>query len=269
MQCALKLLLFFSQASFALTPLGERLQKAGSAQCTSLSLGDSCVVRRTPDYSQPVVLLIPNGMAKPKGLVLYMHGFRGVCGVTDATPASAMSTRYKLLEQLSSAGATDRAIVFPMSRGKCNDYDNQLVPNFSSFAAWAENLLLPEKDVWLMLGHSGAGKAMANIAGQYKSFARRLDVAGLLDAAYGMGNLIGRWQVAAGANRRLKIRSYYATSSPESGSRLLQRTIPSQAEAILSNSYGDHCNVPMKDFGPALADRDQLDTLLAEPTLGL
>lgn len=269
MKFALSFILFFSTSALALTPLGDRLQNAGSAQCTSVALGDACVVRRTPDYSQPVVLLVPNGMTKPKGLILYLHGFRGVCGVSDATTPSSMATRYNLLEQLSAAGATDRAIVFPLSRGKCTDYDNQLVSNFTSFATWAENLLRPEKDVWLMLGHSGAGKAMANIAGLNKPFARRLDVASLLDAAYGMGNLIGRWQVAAGGNRRLKIRSYYATTSPESGSRLLQKTIPSQAKAIRSNSYGDHCNVPMKDFGPALSDRDQLDTLLAEPTLGI
>ena len=246
------LLTAFSAA--ALTPLGQRLQTSG-AQCTTQASGDACVFKRTLDYSQPVVILIPNGMSAPKGLILYMHGFRGPCGVTDATAPSSMATRYQLLEQLTAIGATDRAIVFPLSRGKCTDYDNQLVPNFNAFTAWAERLLQPEKDVWLMAGHSVAGKAMANIAGRNATFARRLDIAALLDAAYGMDGLIGRWQVAAGSNRRLKIRSYYATRSPEYGSQLLQKTIPSQAKAIRSNSYGDHCNVPMKDFGVSLGER--------------
>jgi hypothetical protein len=93
---------------------------------------------------------------------------------------------------------------------------------------------------------------MANILSKHKEFTRRTDTVNLLDAAYGMSNYLGRWATAAGANRRLYIRSFYATSSPETGSKQLQQSIPSQAKAIRSKSYGNHCGVPNKDFGDAL-----------------
>lgn len=239
-------------SAHALSPLSQYLQQMG-ASCTSTGSGDYCIFSSATAYSQPVVMLIPPGLSKPEALILYLHGHRGVCSVSDSTAPANMATRYKLLEQMREAGADKMVTVFPMSRGSCKDYDNALVPNWPSVAAWAESLLKPTSDKWIVAGHSGAGRAIANILSRHKEFTRRTDAVGLLDAAYSMDNYLDRWAIAAGANRRMMIRSFYATNSPEKGSKKLQVAIPSQAKAIRSQSYGDHCDVPMNDFAEALA----------------
>ncbi len=174
--------------------------------------------------------------------------------MTNSTVPANMATRYKLLNQMLTAGLANSVTIFPMSRGNCTDYDNSLVANFPAFAEWADQQLNPSTNTWMISGHSGAGRALANIAATFKDFTKRVEISTLLDAAYSMGSYIGRWQVGAGSNRRMKIRSFYATSSPEAGSIQLQNTIPAQAKAVRSKSYGDHCNVPMTDFGDALKD---------------
>lgn len=243
--------LIIARAAHADGPLVARLKAAG-ATCRPASGGDACIFNSAPNYSQPVVFLIPEKLDQPLSLVLYLHGHRGPCGVSEGTPPAAMATRYKLLEQMSAAGMTKMVTVFPMSRGSCTDYDNSLVTAFPDFSDWAAGKARPSTDRWIVAGHSGAGRAMANILSRHKDFSRRTDAAVLLDAAYSMGSYIGRWQVAAGANRRLKIRSVYATSSPQNGSFQLQSTIPGQAKAVRSKVFGDHCNVPMADFGDGL-----------------
>jgi len=261
----LSLLIVLPQISFA-SALTQRLSAAG-AMCAAIPGGHACIFGTTPKYKQPVVILIPPNMDRPQNLVLYLHGHRGVCGVTDSTSPSVMSHRYKLLEQMNAAGASNMVTVFPMSRGSCGDYDNSLVPNFPDFADWAKGKINPLNDLWIMAGHSGAGRAMANILSRYKDFTQKTDIAALLDAAYSMNSYIGRWQVAAGANRRLKIRSFHATSSPEAGSKQLQNTIPSQAKAIRSKANGNHCNVPMTDFSDSLKASALIQFDLAERTV--
>lgn len=259
-------LFLLSQDAIASGPLTSKL-RADGAYCAAINGGDSCIFSTTPHYKQPVVILIPQGMDRPQNLVLYLHGHRHVCGISDSTSPSIMSHHYKLLQQMIDAGASHMAIVFPLSRGSCTDYDNSLVNNFMDFTAWAENKINPLNDSWIMAGHSGAGRAMANILSRHKDFTRKTDIVSLLDAAYSMNSYIGKWQAAAGANRRLQIRSYYATSSPEAGSKQLQQTIPSQAKAIRSNKYGNHCEVPMADFGPSLKASALIQFDLAEKTV--
>jgi hypothetical protein len=255
------LLSLLNISAHALAPLSTRLQQSG-ATCTSTAAGDYCEFRIAPGYNQPTVILVPAGMDQPEALILYLHGHRGPCGDSNSTSPTSMAKSFNLLQQTAVAGAGKYVTVFPMSRGNCTDYDNVLVGGFMKYKEWAERVIRPGSNKWVVAGHSGAGRAMANILSKYKDFTRQTEMAALLDAAYGMSNYVGRWAVAAGANRKLWIRSYYATSSPEQGSKQLQAAIPAQAKAIRSGAYGDHCRVPKVDFSSAL--RTTMELILAK-----
>lgn len=246
---------------FAEMPLVERLKHLGF-KCRHQQNGNVCTINRIDekinssplDYSQPVAILVPDGVTeRPKDMILYLHGFRGVCGVNDQTSPEKMVDQFHFLDQMKEAKATNSVMVFPMSRGKCETYNQELVGQFKQFTNWAELMVDPVDDRWVVAGHSGAGSVLANSLSRNPEFTSRVDGAILLDATYGMGGHNSQWVRASEANNLLKIVSVHTDGETGSGSESLRRAVGDRVVTSRPSRDREHCVVP-NQFGKMLME---------------
>ena len=89
-------------------------------------------------------------------IVLYLQGFRGVCGDTGTTPADVMNV-FDLAEQMQAESPPDSVLVFPMSGGHDTTYYHDFAVSagpFAEFMNWIETVV--GQGQWSLAGHSGA-----------------------------------------------------------------------------------------------------------------
>ena len=264
---ATTLVLLSCGSSFAATPVVASATVAPSP-VTSASLieklktngfickpevdGTICVVPKVNapkfQYSQPVAIVIPSGVTNPTTTQLYMHGFKGVCESADSS-AEFMVNEFGFLRQLHGQNSI---MVYPMSSGKCANYNQQLVPQFSGFLTWLSKQI-PITKHWVIAGHSGAGRPIGYILAQNPSFTKHVDSAILLDAAYGMPSHIGEWRTAVNTNSNMDITSVYTGGgSTAQGSHLLKSSLSVPVFAGPASTQR-HCLVPTNDYGHLLS----------------
>lgn len=228
----------------------ERL-KAAKFVCMPKAIGQICTARANTvvgfSYPQPITILIPAGVDIPRRVILNLHGFRGVCPATNATPEQ-IEADWQFTQQMISGGADDSVMLFPMSSGNCTTYGASLVPRFKAFTEWGAKLLASSTNRWIVSGHSGAGAHMANALSANPAFAKNVDSVFLLDATYGMGSTdsvyLDRWASVAKANPTIKIFTrYLAGTSTDSGSKNLKTRLPSNVDSAVSVAKS-HCRVP-------------------------
>lgn len=243
--------------------------------CTPTIDGDICVLDsvRTPGftYTQPVAILIPPGVTVPQNILLHLHGFKGVCEDASAPPL-AMEKEFGFLTQMRQAGASDAVMIFPMSRGKCIDYNNQLVSQFAGFTKWARALVKPSTDEWVISGHSGAGMVISAMLSVNPKFIRQVSTIILLDATYGIPSRLGQWDRIVAANPGILIAADYTTrAGTATGFSQLKSHLTAKKVAIDFKFawYDSHCAVPKPSAGASPSDYVRfLKKGLARPTIG-
>lgn len=241
--------------------------------CTPTEGGDMCVVNsvnvRGFKYTQPVAILIPPGVTQPKNILLHLHGFKGVCEAAAAPPAT-VEKEFRFLTQMQQAGAMDSVMVFPMSRGQCTDYNNQLVGQFAGFTKWASGLLKPATDEWVISGHSGAGMVISAMLSANTKFVPQVSTIMLLDATYGISSRLGQWDRIVAANPGILIAADYTTRAGTStGYSQLKSHLAAKKIALDFKFawYDAHCIVPTPSSGAPPSDYVRfLKEGLARPT---
>ncbi len=232
------------------TSLIDRL-KTANFTCTPKAVGQICVAAANRAtgfaYPQPIAVLIPAGVNQPKQILLNLHGFRGTCPATNATPEQ-IEADWQLTQQMISGGAGDSVMLFPMSRGNCATYDASLVSRFKSFTDWAAKLIQPATPRWFVAGHSGAGARLAKALSTTPTLVKNTDAVFLLDATYGMGSadspLLDQWAEVVRQNAQIKIFTrFIAGTSPATGSKNLQLRLPNHVDSAVSAAKS-HCRVP-------------------------
>lgn len=236
----------------------ERVRAVGF-QCEARAEGSLCWIARVTGarfrYSQPIVVLIPSGARRPSYLIAHLHGFRGVCERANATPAE-MADNFALFPQMIAAGASDAALVMPISLGQCDTYMAELVPQYEAFVEWMRGLLDPSSDDMAISGHSGAYRPIGAIFGaEAKSnpeLVRSVKSAILLDATYTTSSsYFNSWKAAAAEQPDLLVYSVYR-SDTEAGSKMLKSSLPQLKVSIGPSAEPNHCKIPNRYFGPYL-----------------
>ncbi len=72
----------------------------------------------SPANAQPIAVMVPAGVIQPKQILLFLHGFRGVCPTTTAT-LEQIEADWRLTQQMIGGGAAGSVMLFPASQGKC------------------------------------------------------------------------------------------------------------------------------------------------------
>lgn len=242
-------------------PLLDRL-KAARFNCVAKSVGQICTATANAAvgfrYPQPISVLVPAGVQRPHSILLYLHGFRGVCPATNATPEQ-IEADWQLTQQMISGGAADSVLLFPMSQGNCSTYDSALLPRFQTFLNWGRDLLQPTSSRLTIAGHSGAGARMANALSNHLAIAKETDAVFLLDATYGMSSTgspyLDKWAAVALANPRVKIFTrYLAGTATDPGSQNLKKRLPNHVDSAVS-AASRHCRVPAVEIKNLLQKR--------------
>ena len=219
------------------------------APCTDLADGAVCVLPphfEGLDYDQEIAVLIPSGLRRPARIVLQMHGNRGKCpAVDDSTLKVVADGNY--LEQLKQAPGS--VMVFPMSRGDGDDYEEKLAPSFEAFLAWTEHVLPASKDTpWIVSGHSGAGRAIAGILGGKPAQVRS---ALLLDAVFNIDDNVENWKNAC--ESRVRIFGVYTDEGQTAADvETLKGYLTPARTSFTHADINDHCAVPQNYFGGLL-----------------
>lgn len=236
--------------------------KAARFNCVTKATGQVCTATANAAtgfrYPLPISVLVPAGVATPKQIILYLHGFRGVCPATNASPEQ-IEADWQLIQQMISGGAADSVLLFPMSQGKCATYDSSLVPRFKAFIDWGHNLLQPATKDLIVAGHSGAGARMANALDANPLVTKKTQAVFLLDATYGMSSTsspdLDKWARIVRTNPGIKIFTrYLAGTATDPGSRNLKNRLPHHVDSETSAAK-THCRVPAVEIRNLLPKR--------------
>jgi hypothetical protein len=89
----------------------------GGTICTHEAMSTSAFT-----LDEAIAVYVPSTTgAVVRRIVLYLQGFRGVCGDTGATPADVMNV-FDLAEQMQAESPPGSVLVFPMSGGHDTTY---------------------------------------------------------------------------------------------------------------------------------------------------
>jgi hypothetical protein len=141
------------------------------AMSTSAFTLDEAVAVYVPSTTSAVV----------RHIVLYLQGFRGVCGDTGTTPADVMNV-FDLAEQMQADSSPDSVLVFPMSGGHDTTYYHDFAATagpFTEFMNWIETIV--GQGQWSLAGHSGAGDVIAKSLNLNPSTITKFDAIELLE----------------------------------------------------------------------------------------
>lgn len=239
------LFLVLSSVAQADTTVKQRLLNHGFS-CVDQSQGTICTIPKVTalrfQYDQPIAVFVPAALEKPKSLLLHLHGHKGVCEAPDAPPR-VMVNNARLLDQLLAAGRTETVAIFPMSRPKNSTYETSLVPSFPRFKTWIHNILKPEKDKWILSGHSAAGKTISQLILKHPSFAKKVESIYLLDATQNMERVGKKWKEALKANPKMHIYSSTLSNDATKGALRLRKILRAKVETMVSKTQ-DQCRVP-------------------------
>ena len=190
-------------------------------------------------------------------IVLYLQGFRGVCGDTGTTPADVMNV-FDLAEQMQAESPPDSVLVFPMSGGHDTTYYHDFAASagpFAEFINWIETIV--GQGQWSLAGHSGAGDVIAKSLNLNPSIITKFAAIELLDAAYihhaagrfRAGPEVALWQTIAERNPSLTL------SCIGNGTYHGCQILAEQAgftTVTLTETEVIHCDIPNTYFGPWL-----------------
>jgi len=201
------------------------------------------------------VYVPPTTGAVVRHIVLYLQGFRGVCGDTGATPAEVMNV-FDLAEQMQADSSPDSVLVFPMSRGHDMTYYHDFAATggpFAEFMNWIEAIIGQAQ--WSLAGHSGAGDVIAKSLNLNPSVITKFNAIELLDAAYNIHHVAGRfhsgseaalWQTIAERNPSLTLTCI--GNGTYSGCQILEEQAGFTTVAV-TETHVDHCEIPNTYFG--------------------
>ena len=129
----------------------------GGTICTHEAMSTSAFT-----LHEAVAVYVPSATSGVvRHIVLYLQGFRGVCGDTGTTPADVMNV-FDLAEQMQADSSPDSVLVFPMSGGHDTTYYHDFATTtgpFAEFMNWIETIV--GRGRWSLAGHSGAGDVIA------------------------------------------------------------------------------------------------------------
>jgi len=243
-----------SQAGFTcLAATDSSGAQFGGTMCTheAMSTGaftlDEAVAVYVPSTTRVVV----------RHIILYLQGFRGVCGDTGTTPADVMNV-FDLAEQMQAESPPDSVLVFPMSGGHDTTYYHDFAASagpFAEFMNWIETVV--GQGQWSLAGHSGAGDVIAKSLNLNPSIITKFAAIELLDAAYihhaagrfRAGPEVALWQTIAERNPSLTL------SCIGNGTYHGCQILAEQAgftTVTLTETEVIHCDIPNTYFGPWL-----------------
>jgi hypothetical protein len=218
------------------------------AMSTSAFTLDEAVAVYVPSTTSAVV----------RHIVLYLQGFRGVCGDTGTTPADVMNV-FDLAEQMQADSSPDSLLVFPMSGGHDTTYYHDFAATagpFTEFMNWIETIV--GQGQWSLAGHSGAGDVIAKSLNLNPSTITKFDAIELLDAAYGMSPMrhrpgfeVALWQTIAERNPSLALTCI--GNGTYSGCHILAAQAGFRTPVALTETQVHHCDIPNTYFGPWLS----------------
>ena len=111
----------------------------GGTMCTHEAMSTSAFT-----LDEAVAVYVPSTTsAVVRHIVLYLQGFRGVCGDTGTTPAEVMNV-FDLAEQMQAESSPDSVLVFPMSGGHDTTYYHDFAASagpFAEFMNWIETIV--------------------------------------------------------------------------------------------------------------------------------
>jgi hypothetical protein len=189
-------------------------------------------------------------------IVLYLQGFRGVCGDTGTTPADVMNV-FDLAQQMQVDSLPDSVLVFPMSGGHDTTYYHDFATTtgpFAEFMNWIETIV--GRGRWSLAGHSGAGDVIAKSLNLNPSTITKFDAIELLDAAYRIhhvasrfGSKLALWQTIAERNPSLTLTCI--GNGTYSGCQILAEQA-GFTTVVVTETQVIHCEIPNTYFGPWL-----------------
>ena len=111
----------------------------GGTMCTHEAMSTSAFT-----LDEAVAVYVPSTTSVVvRHIVLYLQGFRGVCGDTGTTPADVMNV-FDLAEQMQAESPPDSVLVFPMSGGHDTTYYHDFAASagpFAEFMNWIETVV--------------------------------------------------------------------------------------------------------------------------------
>ena len=225
----------------------------GGTMCTHEAMSTSAFT-----LDEAVAVYVPSTTSMVvRHIVLYLQGFRGVCGDTGTTPADVMNV-FNLAEQMQAESPPDSVLVFPMSGGHETTYYHDFAVStgpFAEFMNWIETVVGQGR--WSLAGHSGAGDVIAKSLNLNPSIITKFAAIELLDAAY-IHHAAGRfragpevvlWQTIAERNPSLTL------SCIGNGTYHGCQILAEQAgftTVTLTETEVIHCDIPNTYFGPWL-----------------
>ena len=235
----------------------------GGTMCTHKAISSTAFT-----LDEAIAVYVPSTTgAVVRHIVLYLQGFRGVCGDTGAAPADVMNV-FDLAEQMQADSLPDSVLVFPMSGGHDTTYYHDFAAisgPFAEFMNWIETIVGQAQ--WSLAGHSGAGDVIARSLNLNPSIITKFGAIELLDAAYNIHHVAGRfrsgteaalWQTIAERNPSLIISCI--GNGTYSGCQILAEQAGFTTVA-LTETHVDHCEIPNAYFGPWL---HRIDPLIEE-----
>ena len=217
--------------------------------CTANSLNDKASGFK---YSEPLVILLPDGVTRPARILLHFQGYRSVCG--DDTTAQFID-KFGVLNLMKRARDLNAAVVLPRSAGKETTYSNELVPRFPLFIKWIYSQLGVSSADGLISGHSGAYIPIGAVLNQQSKLNLSVEAIVLLDATYSQrADYYAQWEQAAKTNPQMSVYSVIRPNT-EPGTLMLAKTLKKYGITVQKQTdLSSHCGIPKKDFGPILDD---------------
>lgn len=212
----------------------------------------SSTATATFSYDEPISVFIPSQTpALVDHIVLYLQGFRGVCGDTG-TPDQLMNF-FSLGEQMEADASAGAILVYPESIGNDETYYDEFTAKagpFAAFLTWIEGFAGTSK--WSIAGHSGAGDIIARSLTLNPSVITKFDSVDLLDAAYSMTTSaeIPRWQLIEKVNPALVVTCI--GNGTYSGCQTLAADVKFKTPVVVTRTTTAHCDIPGKYLGPWL-----------------
>ena len=219
--------------------------------CTSKDVSD---VTTGFHYSQPIVMLVPDGVKQPTSAILHLHGWRGVCGDDSV---SSMLKNFGFMDQMARAQALNSVIVIPRSQGHEKNFNEELVPRFNSFTKWINKEVGVTSLDWTITTHSGGYVPVGGIlARESQKNPDRVKIKNvvMLDATYSTrDSYYDKWKTAADANPDLRV---YTVSRPgrgntATGAHMLKSRLGGKHVDNITDT-SSHCGIVKKDLGSAL-----------------
>jgi len=204
-------------------------------------------------YSDPIIILIPDGVVQPTQAILHFVGFRNVCN--DDT-VNDMLNNFGFLGLMPQAKAMNSILIIPRSEGQETTLNDELAPQFDVFVKWLYNTIGAQSLTWTITGHSGAYLPIGTVLAQEGTANKaRISIQNivLLDATYSSRKAYYQeWNAAAKANPHVGVYSVTSADTATGTSMLKTQLKPYKIPITVQTATTTHCDIPKTDLGPIL-----------------